>query len=306
VITEVWRGASKVWEGRLSEPNPVGSGGFELTAKGAGTYGDRYRSIWGTWNQNDPLDQAIARGLRWSKPTFASTGLYLSEPQDSLSQSITEFLNLITKPGAYTWHLGPRNRLAIFPVPTAPTRVLMSGSPAARSLADYINVLYGRYQSAADNATTGALATFGLATATNAASVAKHDRNEANWDLAPAGTLSGGTAGALVTSALSQYQAVSWSGPLTVSYGQYLTLSGVPVDLACEKAGEVVLLLLADGPYGGEVSPSPPVTFPVGRVEYDAAAEALAVSPFLTVPGDFSALLDSLTAALPKPAVTDG
>ena len=79
-------------------------------------------------------------------------------------------------------------------------------------------------------------------------------------------------------------------------------MTGVPVDLGCEVAGEVVQLQLADGPYGGEVSPAPPVTFPVGRVEYDDGAQTLAVTPFQSVPNDLPSLLSALATTLPTPA----
>jgi hypothetical protein len=303
-ILEAYRGGSKIWEGILGEPAP-GDGGWELTAAGAGTYGDKYLAIYTSWNQNDPLDQAITRGLRWNKASFSSTGLYLAEQQDSGSQTVTDFLTLITRPGAYTWHVGRRNTLTVFPIPTAPTRVLMAGSPAARSLAGYINALTGRYQATADNATTGAPGTFALTTATNAASIAKHLRTEAFWDLSQAGVISSGTAAGYVAQALTLYQAASWAGPITVRYGSYTTMTGVPVDLGCEVAGEVVQLQLADGPYGGEVSPAPPVTFPVGRVEYDDGAQTLAITPFQSVPADLPTLLSVLATAIPAPgAVT--
>lgn len=302
-ITEVYRGGSKIWEGILGEPAP-GDGGWTLTATGAGNYGDRYLSIWTSWDQNNPIDAAITRGLRWNKASFSSTGLYLAEQQDPGSQTITDFLTLITRPGAYTWHVGRRNTLSVFPIPTTVTRVLMLGSPAARSLAGYINALTGRYQNGTDNATTGTTATFALTTATNPTSIAKHQRTEAFWDITQAGTLSSGTAGGYVTQALTLYQGASWAGPLTVRPGQYLTTTGVPVDLGCEMAGEVVLLLLADGPYGGEVSPSPPVTFPVGRIEYDDAAQTAAITPFQSVPNDLPTLLSALATRLPNPAVT--
>jgi hypothetical protein len=297
-ITEVYRGGSKIWEGILNEPSP-GDGGWSITATGAGNYGDKYLSIWNTWNQNDPIDQAIARGLRWNKPSFSATGLYLAEQQDSGSTTITDFMTLITRPGAYTWRVGRRNTLSVFPIPTAPTRVLMLGTPAARSLAGYINSLTGRYQSADDGTNP---ATFALTTATNAASIAKHQRTEAFWDITQAGTISSGTAAGYVSQALTLYQGASWAGPLTFRYGQYLTTTGVPVDPGCEMAGEVVLLLLADGPYGGEVSPSPPVTFPVGRIEYDADAQTGAITPFQSVPNDLPTLLGVLAAAIPAPA----
>jgi hypothetical protein len=299
-ILECWRGASRMYEGILNEPQP-GDGGWAITATGAGSYGDRYLSIWNTWNQNDAIDQAITRGLRWNKPSFASTGLYLAEQQDSGSQTITDFLTLITRPGAYTWRVGRRNTLSVFPIPTTVTRVLMLGTPAARSLAGYINSLTGRYQSADDGTNP---ATFALTTATNAASIAKHQRSEAFWDITAAGTISSGTAGGYVTQALSLYQGASWAGPLLARYGQYLTPTGVPVDLGCEQAGEVCLLLLADGPYGGEVSPSPPVTFPVGRVEFDADAETLAISPLQRVANDLPTLLGVLASAIPPPLPT--
>jgi hypothetical protein len=205
-------------------------------------------------------------------------------------------MTLITRPGAYTWHVGRRNTLSVFPIPTTPTRVLMLGTPAARSLAGYINALTGRYQSADDGTNP---ATFALSTATNAASIAKHLRTEAFWDITAAGTISSGTAGGYVAQALSLYQGASWAGPLTVRYGQYLTTTGVPVDLGCEMAGEVVRLHLADGPYGGEVSPSPPVTFPVGRIEYDDQAQTAAITPFQAVPNDLPTLLGVLAAAIP-------
>ena len=297
-ILEAYRGGSKIWEGILGEPSP-GDGGWTLTAQGAGNYGANYLSIWSSWNQNDPIDQAITRGLRWNKPSFSSTGLYLAEQQDSGSQTVTDFLTLITRPGAYTWHVGRRNTLTVFPIPTTPTRILWASSPAARSLAGYINALTGRYQSADDG--------------TNPATYRahhRHERREHRQAPADRGVL-GHHPGrdhqlrhrrrVRHAGAVPVPGRVSWAGPLTVRYGSYTTMTGVPVDLGCEMAGEVVLLLLADGPYGGEVSPSPPVTFPVGRVEYDDGAQTLAVTPFQAVPNDLSTLLSALASAIPAP-----
>ncbi len=82
-------------------------------------------------------------------------------------------------------------------------------------------------------------------------------------------------------------------------------MTGTPVDLGCEQAGEVCLMMLADGPYGGEGQPSPPVTFPVGQVEYSDTEQTLAVTPYQSVASDLSSLLDVLALSLPKPAVTD-
>jgi hypothetical protein len=301
-IVEIYRGGSVQFEGILGQPTP-GDNGWQVSAKGAGTYGDAYRDIWSTWNENDGVNQAIARGLRWINPGIPS-GRFLSQQQDSASQTITDFLTLITKPGGYVWHVGRGNVLSVFPVPVTPTRILMATSPQARALAGYINALVARYQVTADNTTTGAPATYALVTATNAPSIAKHQRMEQYWDISQAGVLSSGTALGFANSALSQYQAASWAGPIPVQYGQYLTMTGVPVDIGCENAGEVALLMLADGPYGGEVMAAPPVSFVVGRVDYDDTTQAGGITPYLGVPGDFSSLLDALATTLPVPAAT--
>ena len=61
-------------------------------------------------------------------------------------------------------------------------------------------------------------------------------------------------------------------------------MTGVPVDLGCEHAGEVVQLVLADGPYGSEVSAFPPVTFPVGKFEFDEEHRSGNVYPYNVLP----------------------
>jgi hypothetical protein len=218
--------------------------------------------------------------------------------------TITDFLTLITKPGGNSWHVGRNNVLSVGPVPVTPTRILMATSPQARALAGFINALVARFQVTADNTATGAPATYGLVIATSDASIARHQRQEAYWDISQAGVLSSGAALGFATSALAQYQAASWAGPIAVQYGQYLTMTGVPVDLGCEKAGEVALLMLADGPYGGEVSAAPPVSFTVGKIEYDDTTQAAGITPYLGVPGDLSGLLDALSTMLPVPAAT--
>lgn len=302
-IVEITRGGSVQFEGILSQPSPTGANAWQVAAKGAGTYGDAYRDIYTTWNENDGVNQAITRGLRWVNPGIPA-GRFLSQQQDSASTTLTDFLTLITKPGGYGWHVGRNNVLTVAPVPVTPTRILMATSPQARALAGYINVLVARYQATADNTTTGAAATYALVIATNPPSIARHQRQEEYWDISQAGVLSSGTALGFASSALSQYQAASWAGPITVQNGQYLTMTGVPVDLGCEKAGEVALLMLADGPYGGEVIAAPPVSFVVGKLEYDDTTQAAGITPYLGVPGDLSSLLDALATRLPVPAAT--
>jgi hypothetical protein len=292
------RGTSVQWEGTLDEPAP-GDGGFAVTAAGAGTWGGRYRANWtSSWDANVIVDGAISRGLRWIRGTV--TGGYMAEQKDPGSISITEFMNLITSPGSKTWRVARTFaglKVDLLTVPTAVTRLLVTTTPAVRTLAGYTNALYARYQATKD--TNGKPATYALGSATLPDSIAKHDRTEDYWDLTPGGVITGSAANTLAASALAKYLATSYAGPFVVAPGQYLTTGGVPVDLGCEHSGEVARLILADGPYGGEVAPAPPVTFPVGKVNYRQADGMLEVTPMQSWRGDFANLLSILAPKAP-------
>jgi hypothetical protein len=289
------RGASIQWEGILDEPVP-GDKGWTLTARGAGTWGGLYQAEYTSWTAASVLSRAISRGLGWVQGSVG--GGYLTEVHDTASMTVTDFLNLYTDPASQVWRVHRTfagNQVDVLPLPSAVTRLLVTTTPAARTLAGYINVLWVRYQATADNATTGAPATFGLTSATLAASIARHGRQEAYWDLSQGGVMTAGAAQALGAQALAKYTAASWAGPFQVGHGQYLTAGGAPVDLGCEKAGEVVRLILADGPYGGEVNPAPPVTFPVGKVEYHDDDGSLTVTPYQVWSADLAGITGVMT-----------
>ena len=290
------------WEGTLTEPAP-GDGGWSLTADGAGTWGNRFRASYtGTWGAGTPalvIDGAVTRGLRWTRGSLA--GADVTEPHDSASQSVTEFLDGITVAQSYTWRVrrvqaGLRVDIAPLPdpKPSTCTRLLVTTAPVARTLAGYVNALYARYQATVD--ASGTPATYGTGSSVNQASVDAHDRLEDYWDLTSAGVLTNAQANTLASSALAKYTAASYASALTVHHGEYLTAGGTPVDLACEKAGEVIKLLIADGPYGGELRTGP-VCFTAGGVKYDAGAETLEVTPLQSWQ---STLSDVLTLLAPK------
>jgi len=290
------RGASIIWEGTLDQPVP-GDDGWELTASGAGTWGSKFRAVYTSWTGENVIDTAISNGLRWIRGTVS--GGYLAEPRDSASISVTEFLNLITSPGSKTWHVTrtPAGlKVNLIDIPTTPTRILITDVPSVRTLAGYINVLRVRYQATAD---TGSVpATYGLAVAYNPDAKTKYGVSEQYWDLSPAGVITYSAAGAYGVAALNKYTDAFWGSPLTISPGQYLTMGGVPVDLGCEKAGEVARLVLADGPYSGQLSPTP-VTFPVGKISYNNSTGTAQVTPFQSVATDWSSLLDILAPKAP-------
>jgi len=298
-VLQVVKAGAVLYEGRLDRPAPgSGGGGWDISAHGSGTYGNDYDAVWSTYTVNDVIGQAVSRGLRWSNPGYP--GGYLAQPADSGSQSVSAFLNAVCSPGSQVWFIDqPGNVLIIENIPTAVTRLLITTTPAAPDLVRYVNALFMRYQSSADGA---AIQTYGLTSSTLPANITAHGRTEEYWDLSGAGQLSTGTAQGYGNAALAKYVAASFSQPFTVTHGHYLTTGGVPVDLAAERAGEVVRLVLAAGGYGGEVAPMFPVTFPVGTFTWDQDSQTAQVQAFQSVRSDFAGLLGALgTGIHPKP-----
>lgn len=292
-------GGSIQWEGTLLQA-VAGDGGWSVTADGAGTFGNNFRADFdaGGYTAENIIDRAIGRGLRWIRGTVS--GGMLTAPPDSASINVTDFLNSISAVQSQTWRVTRQQaglRVDLISIPTTVTRLLITNVAAVRTLAGYINMLYARVETAADN--NNVKAKFQNAFAQNNASIAKHGRIEDYWDLTSSGVLTP-TAGAnLAASALAKYTAASYGGPFTASPGQYLTIGGSPVNLATETAGEVVRLILTDGPYGGEFSVAPPIIFSVGQVGYTEASQSLSITPFQAWTGDFTNLLGLLAPKAP-------
>jgi hypothetical protein len=97
---------------------------------------------------------------------------------------------------------------------------------------------------------------------------------------------------AVGNSILQIYQAASWAGPFTVSYGQLLNMGGQPVDIACDQAGSMVQLVLADFAYGGSVAPGP-IQFTVGAYSYDDFTRTATVTPYTTLDQSLTGLLSA-------------
>lgn len=307
-IVQVARGGRVIWEGKLDEPAPPSGGtsaGWSITAHGAGTYGADFAATWtSAWgssgSQNDAVNQAITRGLRWVNPGISSSGIWFGQQVDSGSQSITDLLNLFTTKGGLTWYVTVTpngNVLSVFPLPTTPNRVLVAPSPVARTLGGDINVIYLRYQSSADGASA---AQYSVTSVSTAASVAAHGPIETYADLSSAGKMTAATAQAAGNAILERYQRASFAGPFTVRYGELLNLGGQPVDIGMEQAGTVCKAVLTDFGYGGEVVPDP-VTFLTGNYEYDDDAQSANVTPFQSLDLSISGLLGMLTGTLPQP-----
>ncbi len=302
----VYRGAGRVWAGKLDEPTPAESG-WQVSARGLGALGSDYMAHYTSYSTaGDPVTHAVndtGRGLPWRLPA-SWPSLYLSQPADDASQDITSYLNAVTGPVALTWQVAPSGTVSAFTPPTSPTRLLICPNPPTRTLYGYYTRIWIRYCSKADDATGGTAATYAVTSVTNTAQQAKHGSMELYADLSQAGVMSAGTAQATGTSLLARYRAASWAGPFTAAPGQVRTLGGTPVDLASEQAGECYQLVLAAGGYGGEVSPSMPATFLAGGYEYDDDSQRATITPYQYAANDLAGLLSSWATLHTPPPTT--
>ena len=293
-VVRCFRGAQKVWEGKLDEPAPSPDG-WDIVAHGTGALGADFNAMYtGAWtgNPDNAINAAIGRGLRWKNLTIGHpSGIWLGQASDPASTSIADMLTQMCSNGGLTWQVdcgAGANIIRLFPLPTVPNRLLIATSPVARTLGANVNFLHIRYQANYDG--FGAAATFSTTTVSEPAAVVKHDPIEDYLDLSSVGYMTAAAAQAVGNAVLKQYQKASFGGPFEVSHGQLLTLGGTAIDLATEQAGTVCKVLFTDYSYGGEYHPGP-VTFLTGEFEFDQDTGTAQVTPFQSFKTDISALL---------------
>jgi hypothetical protein len=298
--TRIFRGGHKLWEGQLDEPAPTTSG-YNITGVGVGNKGQDYLAIYtDAWPTNEPdevVNNAITRGLPWVNPGIGTpSGIWTGQAQDTASRYVADILNLACTRGGLGWYVNSQpggvmgNGLSVAPLPTTPTRLLICTTPVPRSSGGDVSAIYIKYQIAADNATTGATATYGLA---NVVNVGHSNGREVYIDLSNAGVMTLAAAQAVGGQIIKVYQHASFVGPFTAAPGYLLTMGGVPVDPACEQAGGVYQLIVTDFAYGGEITPITPITFVVGSYEWDDQARIGSVGPYQNLDTSLSGLLSA-------------
>lgn len=125
-IIQAFRGASCIWEGIVQEPQPS-STGWAVTANGAGSYGQNYGALYTVWNADEPINEAINRGLSWNNDGIGKpAGIYLQTPQDTGSFTIQDFLNQLCTGGALYWTLDPPDGASI---PARPWTIRLRAFP---------------------------------------------------------------------------------------------------------------------------------------------------------------------------------
>jgi hypothetical protein len=305
---KIFRGGHQIWTGTLTKPVP-GPGGLAVTLKGDGNAGDDFRYIytssWPTSQPDEGINNAIGRGMPWVNPTLGQpSGIWLGDQVDSGASSVTEILTAMSSKGGLGWYVNAQpggaigTDITLAALPVTPTRLLVVPSPVPRTDGGDIRAIYVKYQTAADNTTTGAVATYAVTSVTNTG----HGGSEVFMDLSSSGVMSAGSAQAVASKVLQLYVRASFGGTFDVAPGYLLTTGGVPVDPGTEQAGFVCQVIMMSYDYGGEVSPLVPPQFLVGGYEWDDQARKGTITPYQTFDATLANVIGAVTPAAPAAA----
>jgi len=230
--------------------------------------------------------------------------MWAGQSFDSGSQAVTDVLNNACSKGALTWVVGTddsgHNVLSVVPRPSAANRLLIVGSPLARSAALGPTTLYVRYQSSGDSGKTPAA--YGLTSVTTSAREQSGYRVEDYLDLSSAGVQTAGQAQAPASAVLAKFQRAAFTDSITVRPGGLRNLGGTAADPGAYLDGNmtamVCKLLLADyTPVGDVITGAPSVL--IGSYSWDDAALTATLTPAESIRHDFSSLMQMIADTRP-------
>lgn len=228
-------GGVRVFGGTLVEPDPSQD---RMTAQGLWRQGEDFAALTsggaaGT-SPDQSVDQAISRGLRWSRPNSISA---VGTPVDVSQGPITVggLLDFYAANNQVRWGVDPSGVVYATADPTAPTyQTLPLNGGLGYALDNYASTLVCRYL---DSATS----TYKTVIVTDANAVALHGYKETVLDLTERGAISTTTATNFGNSLLNLGASTpQWTESISFAYGEILSIGGVPVALETIMAGQVV------------------------------------------------------------------
>lgn len=228
-------GGVPVWAGSLLEPDPSQD---RLVAQGAWRDAEGFVALdslgAATKTPDTAIDQAIARGLRWTRPATLSSSNTVSDiTQGPLSLDV--LLDNFAENQGISWAVDPTRQVFSKTDDVTPSyKTLPVAGGLGYALDNYASTVVARYLD-------GATSTFKTVTVTDAVAEAAHGHVEAVVDLTGRGSTSTATATNIATNMLNTRRSTpQWTTPLEVSYGEILTAGGAPVVLETVAAGAVL------------------------------------------------------------------
>lgn len=270
---DIYLGSFALWSGTLGEPDH-NEDGWHFTANGAFNEGDDYLCFDGSLNAtatpDTAVDQAIARGLNWTRPASISatdfgSGIGETDALNYVSGLLDAYALSVSK----RWSVNPLRQVVLTADPTTPMWHMKPGSGRI-GLADddYASDLYVRYRGTASTYATVHVAD-AVASATR--------RREAPVDATSVGVINSTGATNIGNGVLSRGKArYQWTDGLNPSPFQLTTSGGQPADLRLVRAQQMVRL---HGVRDEQGYPLPYYDFVIGRTEYQATSRELQIAP---------------------------
>lgn len=271
-LVEVKVGSANIWQGVLDEPDGSGDG-WTFTAAGLAAEGSDYLCLDASDNTttkpDTAVDEAISRGLRWTRPDTLSSASFAASDDTAALNKVGDLLDAWALSVSKRWGVNADGQVYAQADPTTPSYHLTAGSGKVGLAEDeYASSLYGRFR-------TGA-STYDKVIAEDGVAAAGH-RRELAVDLTTLGYTNSTKAGNVLAGMLANGKArYAWTKPLTVSRYQLTTPGGTPAFLPFVKSGELVRLF---GVIDEQGTPLPYLDFIIGRTQYEAGSDVITLSP---------------------------
>lgn len=271
-IVEIKNGPWNAWTGFLTEPDMDDD--WTFNALGLSKLGKDYLCFGSggatTSIPNTAIDQAISRGLPWTRPNSISATAFTTGDSTAAINYIGDMLDAWAPANGKRWGVNANREVYAVSDPGTPTYFATPGS-GRFGLADddYASDLYIRY------VTSGG----GYATTSVADTVARAQflRREYPVDATQSGLLTVGQAQAIGNGLLAKGKArLGYTNGGEFTKYELTTPGGQPACLEMVKGGELVRMF---GVLNEQGQPLPYVDWVIGETLYEAGADTITLTP---------------------------
>lgn len=291
-LVQVCAGSANLCAGIMSQPDVSvdddGTPTWTFTAAGLKSQGTKMLAFDGSGNTcavpDAAVDAAIARGLRWKRPSSLSAVAVTDDGSgetDALNK-LGDLLDEAAKQLNKRWGVDADGNAYMRADPTTPT-LYATGQAGRFGLADddYASGVFLRYLNPAGKYVT--------ASAEDEAAGDQYGPSEVGQDGTSLGALSSTKANARVADALAKGAArLGWTAPITPNRWQLTTPGGTPVPWWLVKGGQMVRLVDVIDEQG---NPLPYVDVVIGEAHCSANDQAVTISPVGLVPRDTTSVI---------------
>lgn len=289
-VVEIKGGSGNLWQGLLTEPDM--NDDWTFTALGLSEIGKDYLCFASdgstTSVPNTAVDQAIIRGLPWTRPATLTSTAFTTGDSTAAINYVGDLLDAWAPANGLRWGVNAQAQVYAATDPTTPTYFATPGS-ARFGLADddYASDLYIRY------VTSGG----GYATTSVADTVARTQfgRREYPVDATANGLMTVGQAQAIGNGLLAKGKArLGYTNGAEFTQYELTTPGGQPVSLETVKAQELVRMF---GVLNEQGQPLAYVDWVIGETSYEAGSDTITLTPVGLVERTLGDVLDlSLSA----------